>query len=163
MNNMGLFVDVSNLYYCIGKKFEGRKLDYAKLRNVAGEYGVVQRAYAYGTQIADEAMSFISCLRKLGYETKYKKPRIQEATPDGKQLRKADWDVGLSMDVVRLAPRVGTIVICSSEVELLPLVQWAKDEGIRCVIIACGISRELKDVADEYFEIGEDLLEVSKA
>ncbi len=163
MSNIGLFVDISNLYYCIGKKFEGRKLDYQKLLGVGSEFGHIQRAHAYGTQMAEEALPFITCLKKLGYDTKYKRPRILDTQAgEEKRIRKADWDVGLAMDVVRLIERVDTVIICSSDPDLTPLVQWVKDQGVRCVILACGVSRELRETADQFFEIGEPLLEPVK-
>lgn len=160
MNTTAIFADISNLYYCIGRKFDSRKLDYEKLIARAADFGKIQRAFAYGTQIGQEATTFIACLKKLGWATKYKQPRMSD-TPgeERKVIKKADWDVGISMDVVRMAPRVQTIVICSSDPDLVPLVEWVKDQGVRCVILACGIPRELKDVADQYFEIDNELLE----
>jgi uncharacterized LabA/DUF88 family protein len=150
-----VFADVSNLYYCIGKRFDQRKLDYDKLRDRVASFGTIQRAFAYGSQIHDEATSFIACLKKAGFDPKYKRPRTEGATV----VRKADWDVGLSMDVVRMINRVDTVIICSADPDLVELVHWVKDQGVRCVIVACGISRELKEIADQYVEIGEDLLE----
>lgn len=155
-----IFADLSNLYYCIGRKFDNRKLDYARLIARVAEFGDVQRAYAYGTQIGQEASNFISSLRKLGYTTKYKQPKMSEAPgEERKVIRKADWDVGIAMDVVRMIERVDVIVLCSSDPDLAPLVEWIKEKGVRCIVLACGISRELKDVADQYFEIEEYLLE----
>lgn len=160
MTNIAVFADISNLYYCIGRKFEGRKLDYEKLIEKVSELGTIQRAFAYGTQINTEASNFISCLRKLGWTTKYKQPKMSDAPgEERKVIRKADWDVGIAMDAVRMADKVGVIVLCSSNPDLVPLVEWIKEQGIRCIILACGISRELKEVADQFSEIDSDLLE----
>ncbi len=160
MNNTAVFADVSNLYYCIGRKYDGRKLDYERLFNKIKDFGTVQRAFAYGTQISQEATTFIACLRKLGWTTKYKQPKMSE-TPgeERKVVRKADWDVGIAMDAVRMADKVDTIILCSSDPDLVPLVEWVKDQGIRCIVMACGISRELKEIADQHFEIEDNLLE----
>lgn len=156
---IALFADVGNLYYCVGKKFDSRKLDYAKyLKAVVGE-DTLYRAFAYGTQLNDEAVRFITCLKHVGFEPKYKKPRPADSAKEGKRV---DWNVGISMDVVRLIDRVDTVVLGSAEAGLVPLVEWVKEKGVRCHVRACGISRELKDAADEYVELEEDLLE-SKA
>jgi uncharacterized LabA/DUF88 family protein len=160
MTNIAIFADVANLYYCIGRKYDGRKLDYERLYNRASEYGLVQRAFAYGTQISSEANNFITALRRLGWTPKYKQPKMSD-TPgeERKVIRKADWDVGIAMDAVRMSDKVGVIMLCSSDPDLVPLVEWIKEQGIRCVVLACGIARELKDVADQYYEIEPDLLE----
>jgi hypothetical protein len=39
------------------------------------------------------------------------------------------------------------------------LVEWLKERSIRCEVIACGISKELKEAADHWEELSEDQLE----
>ena len=39
---IGMFVDISNLYYCVGKKFPGRKLDYRKYKRFVEDLGEIQ-------------------------------------------------------------------------------------------------------------------------
>lgn len=152
------FADVSNLYYCIGKRHEGRKLDYKKLLDYIRESGDLQRATAYGTQIEDEAKSFITCLKKLGYDTKYRKTKVTEAE-DKKTYRYTSWNVGIAIDVVRVIGRVDVIILGSADAELVPLAQWVKDQGVRVVVLACGISKELKEMSDQFIEIDETFLE----
>lgn len=170
---VGVFADVSNLYYCIGKKFSGRKLAYDKYLKQAVGTHELYRAFAYGAQLNDEAVNFITCLRHFGYDTKYKKPKqyvapsvapncpkCGEILPaEKREIRKADWDVGIAMDVVRLIDRLDIVVIGSADGDLSPLVEWIKEKGRRCVVLACGISRDLKNVADHWTEIDEPLLE----
>jgi uncharacterized LabA/DUF88 family protein len=153
-----LFVDVGNVYYCIGKRFGERKLDYQKLYEracrIAG--GPLRRATAYASQVTNEAELFFSCLEKIGFETKWKRPQL------GKQktvIRKADWDVGICIDVVRIVPRIDTVILCSSDSDLVPLIQWVHEQGVKCIVLACGVSNEIKEVATRTFEITEDLLE----
>lgn len=152
-----LFVDINNVYYCVQKKFEGRKLDYGKyydkacnLCNLSG-----MRAIAYGFQVKDEAQSFITCLRKLGYSTRYKKPRI---IGDNK-FKRMDWNIGIAVDVFGIIDRTEQIVIGSSDPELAPLIEWLRTRGIETIIFSSIIPTELKTNADKYFEITEDLLE----
>jgi uncharacterized LabA/DUF88 family protein len=160
---IGVFVDVSNIFYCVGKKFNGRKLDYEKYLEVAvGQDDILYRAIAFGIQVESEATKFITCLRHLGFEAKYKRPRvIQTSESDRREYRRISWNVGLALDIVRIVSnnKLDTVVIGSSDPELLHLVEWVKERGIRCEILACGISKELKDCADIWKEIGEDLLE----
>lgn len=154
---VALFADVGNLYYCVGKKYEGRKLDYTKyLRACVGE-DTLYRAFAYGTQLGEEAVRFISCLQYAGFDTKYKKPRQVDG---GREVKKVDWSVGIAMDVVRLIGRVDTVILGSADAVLVPLAEWVKEQGVRCIVHACGINRELRETADSHSEVQEQLLEV---
>ncbi len=153
LRRIGIFADVSNLYYCIGKKWEGRKLDYEKYLEIAQGEGIRIRAIAYGTQIGDEAMNFIVALKHFGYETKYRQPKILRD-----EVRKTDWDVGIAMDVVRMFSRFDTVVLGTADPDMVPLVQFIQERGVIVRIIACGISRELKDIADSFYEVTEDML-----
>ena len=154
---IGVFVDVSNLYYCIGKKFDNRKLDYGAYLAYVKELGDVQIATAYGAQMRSEASGFIHCLKQLGFDPKYKVPKDYHNKESFR--RKADWDVGIAMDIVRLIERVDMIVLGTADGDLRPLVDWVKERGVEVIALACGISRELKDSVTKYIEIPESMLE----
>lgn len=155
---IAIFVDVANLYYCVGKRFQNRKLDYAKIRDKVVDFGPLYRSFAYGVQMGEEANPFINCLKKLGYDTKYKKSKMTEEN-ERKVIRKAEWDVGITLDVVRVIERVDAIILASADPDLIDLVRYVRDKGVRCIIMACGIPTELREAADFYIEITEDLLE----
>jgi len=157
---IGVFVDISNLYYCIGKKFDNRKLDYGNYLAFIKDMGDVQHAIAYGAQMGNEATGFIHCLRQLGFDPKYKTPKNYHNKTNFK--RKADWDVGIAMDIVRMIDRLDLIILGTADGDLTPLVEWAKERGVDVIILACGISRELKDAATKYIEIPESMLERQK-
>lgn len=161
MGSVGVFVDIGNLYHCTNKKFGGRKLDYKKyLDSVVGENDIIYRAIAYGIQVKDEASKFISCLRHYGYETKYRKPKVYKSE-EKEVLRRVPWGVGIAMDVVRIVSnnKLDVVVLGSSEPELVDLVDWVKERGVKCIVASCGIPRELREAADLYVEIAEVLLE----
>ena len=155
---VALFVDISNIFYCINKRFPKRKLDYAKLYERAQSFGDLQRAFAYGTQVSDEAVKFIRALKAMGYDTKYKNPKQIEL---GEKIvfRRADHDVNIAMDIVRMTNRSDIIILSSSDADLVPVVNWVHDQGVKVIILACGIARELKDAAQHWIEIDEHLLE----
>jgi len=152
---IGVFVDVSNIYYCIGKKYEFRKLDYRKYLEYVGGFGELTKVIAYGSQMTNEAAGFIHCLQKIGFQTKFKAVKIFE--PD--LHRKADWDVGIAMDIVSMVDRFDLIILGTADGDLEPLVDWVIRKGIDVVILACGISKDLKDRATQFIEIPESLLE----
>lgn len=159
MKRLLVCMDVSNLYYCISKKFEGRRLNYAEYIKYLNGLGEIQKMIAYGAQVGKEANAFIHCLRKLGFETKYKTPRVFR---NGLQTkRKADWDVGIAMDIVNMVElkSVDMIILGSADGDLTPCVEWAKARGVDVVVLACGIARELKKTATLFVEIPESFLE----
>lgn len=154
---IGVFVDVSNLYYCIGKKYKERKLDYKKYWEFIKELGDIQQAIAYGAQINNEASNFIYCLKQIGFQAKYKTPKSYSHQPNFK--RKADWDVGLAIDIVNMIDRFDMIILGTADGDLTPAVEWAQQRGVDVVVFACGISRDLKNIARQFIEIPESLLE----
>lgn len=149
-----VFVDVSNIYYCINKKFPGRKLDYEKyIERVAGSELV--KAYAYGSQVNEEAHGFITCLKKIGYTPVFKSI--------GQSTRRINWDAAMAVDIFKLVDRVERVVIGTASPDILPIVNWLKDRGIVVEIVACGINKELKAAANSWTDLEEDALEVRNA
>lgn len=157
MKRIGVFVDVSNIYYCIGKKFEGRKLDYRAYLDYIRDLGEITKVIAYGSQLSTEAAGFIHCLQKIGYQTKFKS--VKTYSQDQELRRKADWDVGITMDIVNMIDRFDMIILGSADGDLEPVVDWAMRRGVDVIILACGISRDLKDKSTQFIEIPESLLE----
>lgn len=156
----GLFVDIGNLYYCIGKKFLTKnKLDYAQYMAFAAGDHAVYCAKAFGTEISSEAVKFKTCLRHYGWEPIYKSVRVNENPKTGaKEFRKTSWNVGIAMEVVRHIEKLDIVIIGSSDAELVPMVDWVRQQGRECVVVACGISKELKAAASSFLEITEQLL-----
>ena len=159
MKRILVCADISNLYYCISKKYEGRRLDYSKYLKSISDLGEIQKSIAYGAQMNKEASAFIHCLKKLGFETKYKEPKVYR-TPTMIR-RKADWDVGIAMDIVNAVElkSVDMIILGTADGDLAPCVEWARARGVDVVVIACGISRELKKTATSFIEIPGSYLE----
>ncbi|KKN32659.1 hypothetical protein LCGC14_0811510 [marine sediment metagenome] len=157
MKRIGVFVDVSNIYYCVGKKYEYRKLDYRKYLDFIRDFGELTKVIAYGSQMSNEASGFIHCLEKIGFQTKFK--AVKTYTQNQELRRKADWDVGITMDIVNMIDRFDMILLGTADGDLSPVVDWAIRRGVDVVILACGISRDLKELATEFIEIPESLLE----
>lgn len=160
MKRIGVFVDVSNIYYCIGKKYEYRKLDYRKYLDFIRDFGELVKVIAYGSQLSNEAAGFIHCLDKTGFQTKFK--TVKSFNNELELRRKADWDVGIAMDIVNMIDRFDMIILGTADGDLEPVVDWAIRRGVDVVILACGISRDLKERATKFIEIPESLLEVQQ-
>ena len=177
-------VDCSNLFHMARKHF-GRKIDYSKYLDIALDNYAMScyRAFAYGAQVDGEADGFISCLRSFGFEPKYKRPKeftrfldsnIERALKDAnidvdlitsiastakREIRKADWDIGIAIDVVRHISRVDTVVLGTSDDDFVPLVEYIKEQGCYCIVYACNIPKTLRNVANQCIEIDDRVLE----
>lgn len=154
LRNIGVFVDVDNIYYHTRKKFgENSKLDYQRYLNFVKEHlgNNMLRAFAYGVQSGSESTNFIKCLRHYGYEPKFGKA-------NSKEVKWINWNVEICLDVVRLIGKLDVVVIGSCNKELIPLISWIREQGVQCVIVANLISKSLKEAADKYIEISSNLL-----
>ena len=107
---VSIFVDVQNIYNTCRQTYS-RNFDYNKFwAKVTGGREVVS-AYAYATDRGDEKQQqFQNILRAIGF-TVLLKPFVQRA--DGSS--KADWDVGITLDIYESAPHCDTVVLASGD------------------------------------------------
>jgi uncharacterized LabA/DUF88 family protein len=154
---IGVFCDLSNLYYCVGHKFAARKLDYRKYIKFVKDLGEITQAVAYGAQMHGQANGFIYCLERLGFKIKFKNPKSYQQESGIK--RKADWDVGITMDIVNMIDRLDLIILGTGDGDMVPVVEWARMKGVDVVVFAATISKDLKLAATKFIEIPESLLE----
>lgn len=161
MKMVGIFADIGNLFYCLKKKYpENNKLNYAAYLNYALGENTLYCAKAYGIEHDNEAAKFKTALRHANFEPIYKSSRVIE-TDGKKDFRRTSWNVGLSMDVVRFIDKLNVVVLGSADPDLAALVEWVKQHGCDCVVVACGISKELKSVATSFKEIPDSCLHVA--
>ena len=153
---IGIFVDVSNYYYSIKAHF-GKHLNYTKYLTFLEPFGTPTMMRAYGAQRGGEAKAFIAKLNELGFETFYKEPKIFR-NRDGGVRRKADWDVGITVDILENLHNLDFIVLGTADSDLAPLVEYILKQGKQVIIFACGISKELSDLT-EALEITQSLME----
>jgi uncharacterized LabA/DUF88 family protein len=128
-DRVGIFVDAANL--AAGARREhGGKFDFISL--LPALTGDRRRALAVAFVVDNDTGSggdfagFVRALMAAGYEVRQKKPRLRA---DG--TKKADWDMGIAMEILDARHRVDTIVLCSGDGDFLPLVQRLKRWGKR--------------------------------
>jgi uncharacterized LabA/DUF88 family protein len=150
-DRIGVFIDTGNLFFCINKKWPGRKLDYAEYLEKVDTMGCVVRRMAYGTQVDGVAAKFITALQHAGYETNF---------VDVVKNNWYSWALGISMDIVRLVVgnKIDILVLGCSDKTMLPLINWVKEQGIVVHTVSCGISKELKDASSSWTELTENEL-----
>jgi uncharacterized LabA/DUF88 family protein len=149
---IAVFIDVQNLYHSARNIYQSRVNFKEILKTAVSERSLI-RAFAYvvRTKTGEEKM-FFEALTKLGIETRVKD--LQEFYGGQK---KADWDVGLVIDAVRIASSLDSLVLVSGDGDFAPLVEYLKNQGKRVEVMAFGKSAShfLKDEADEFIDLGK--------
>jgi len=150
---VALLIDVQNLYYS-AKNLYGARVNFREILKTAVSQRSLIRAFAYVVRTkTGEERPFFDALIKLGIET-----RVRDLQEFYGGLKKADWDVGITIDAIRIAPSVDTIVLASGDGDFLQLVEYLKNQGKRVEVIAFGrsASSKLKEVADEFIDLEEN-------
>ncbi len=151
---VGVFIDTQNLYHSAKHLYKSR-VNFGKVLEEAVGDRVLVRAIAYviKTESGDET-AFFDALTKIGIETKVKDLQIFS---DG--AKKADWDVGLAIDAVKLAPKLDTVIIASGDGDYVPLIQYLDmNEGCQVEVISFGksSSAKLKEAAHAFTDMCEN-------
>ena len=106
-------------------------------------------AYVITTEAGDEK-NFFEALEKLGIETKTKDLQI---FPGG--AKKADWDVGLAVDAIKMSPRLDSVVIISGDGDFIPLVEYLQTIGVQVEVVSFGksTSGKLREAVDDFVDL----------
>ncbi len=148
---VGIFIDTQNLYHG-AKNLYNARVNFANLLKdaVAGRHLVRAIAYLITTESGEEK-GFFEALEKIGIETKTKDLQIFYGG-----AKKADWDVGLAVDAIKLAPKLDTVVIASGDGDYVPLVEYLKT-FVQVEVMAFGknTSSMLREVVDDFTDLGE--------
>jgi len=151
---VAILIDVQNLYHS-AKNLYNSRVNFSEILKLAVSKRTLIRALAYVVRTkTGEEKPFFEALTKLGIET-----RIRDLQEFYGGMKKADWDVGISIDAIRVAPNVDTIVLASGDGDFIQLVDYLKNQGKRVEIIAFEktTSARLKETADEFIDLGETL------
>lgn len=151
---VGVFIDVQNLYYS-AKNLYSRKVNFGNIVEdaVAGRKKIRVVAYVVRTDSKEEK-PFFDALYNLGIETREKDLQIFSTG-----MKKADWDVGLAVDAIRLSSSLDAVVLVSGDGDYLPLVEYLqKSSGKQVEIVAFGdtVSSRLIEEADDFIDLGKN-------
>lgn len=150
---VAVFIDAQNLYHSARSIFNAR-VNFKEILKTAVSGRCLIRAFGYVISTkSGEEKAFFEALVNLGIETRAKE--LQEFFGGAK---KADWDVGLTIDAVRTAEIVDTVVICSGDGDFIPLVEYLKNNGRRTEVLAFGrsTSQKLKEAVDDFIDLGAE-------
>jgi len=147
---VGVLIDVQNMYHS-AKNLYNARVNFQEILKlgVSGRSLIRVFAYVVSTKTGEEK-PFFDALTKLGIET-----RVRELQEFYGGQKKADWDVGIVIDAIRIAPSIDVLVLASGDGDFIALVEYLKNQGKRVEIIAFGksSSSRLREVCDEFIDL----------
>ena len=150
---VGVFIDVQNLYYS-GKNLHKSKVNFGNVVKAAVADRKLIRAIGYVVRTESrEEQPFFEALTNLGIETKERNLQIFYGG-----AKKADWDVGITVDAIRIAPTLDVIVIVSGDGDFIPLIQYLRNQGKQVEVVAFRetASSALVEEVDSFIDLSED-------
>jgi uncharacterized LabA/DUF88 family protein len=149
---VAVLADAQNLYHT-AQSLYSRNIDYeALLDEAVGDRELVRAiAYVIRADSADEER-FFDALVDIGFET-----RIKQIKTFADGTKKADWDVGISLDAVTLADHVDAVVLCTGDGDFSRLCSHLRHEGVRVEVLsfADSTAEELIAAADSFLDLAE--------
>jgi uncharacterized LabA/DUF88 family protein len=109
-------------------------------------------AYVVNTESGEE-QPFFEAMTKVGIEIKTKDLQIFYGG-----AKKADWDVGMAVDAIKLAHKVDAIVLATGDGDFIPLVEYVKSQGCQVEGITFGrsASSRFREVVDDFIDLDDD-------
>ena len=165
---VAVFVDGANLYHSIKSYYKG-VLDYGVLLRaaVAGRdllratFYIVEKQETEETPGGTGARSFVYNLNRFGYKVRSKPLTVHESvTPEGEKTvtHKGDWDMGIVVDMMRLAGHADAYVLVSGDGDYVEAIEYLQSEkGLRVEAISATqcTSQALLDVCDLHTDLGD--------
>lgn len=149
---VGIFIDVQNVYHSAKNLYRSRVNFQELIRTLVGGRQLIRSvAYVVKSEYVAGEESFFEALRKTGLELRTKDLQINV---DGS--KKADWDVGMAVDAIRMAESLDVIILVTGDGDFVPLIEYLKWGMGRQVEVA-GFSRtasqKIKEHADRFTEL----------
>ena len=149
-----VLIDVQNLYYS-AKNLYHSKVNFQEVlkQAVAGRKFIRAFGYVVRTKTGEEA-PFFDALSKIGIET-----RVRDLQEWYGGAKKADWDVGLAVDAIKMSHKVDTVIIASGDGDFIPLVEYLQmNGGTQVEVVAFGksSSMKLKEACDDFLDLSEN-------
>ncbi len=151
---VGVFIDTQNLYHSAKNLYHAR-VNFGNLLKdaVAGRRLIRARAYVVTTESGEEK-GFFEALAKIGIETRTKDLQVFFGG-----AKKADWDVGMAVDAITMAPKLDTVILFTGDGDFIPLVEYLRTHaGCQVEVVSFGrsTSSRLKEHADHFLDLDQD-------
>jgi uncharacterized LabA/DUF88 family protein len=150
---VAVIIDTQNLYHS-AKNLYKSKVNFAAVVEAAVQNRKLIRATSYvvNTESGEES-AFFEALEKVGIEIKTKDLQIFYGG-----AKKADWDIGMAVDAIKIAPKVDAIVFATGDGDFIPAVEYLKSLGCQVEAITFGRSSSsgLRAVVDDFIDLDKD-------
>ncbi len=151
---VGIFIDTQNIYHS-GKNLYHSKVNFGQIvKDALGDRSLIRAvAYVITTEAGDEK-AFFDALTKMGIETKTKDLQIF-----GSGAKKADWDVGLAVDAMKMAPKLDAVVLVTGDGDFVPLVEYLQmNQGCQVEVVSFGKSTSAKliESCDDFIDLDQN-------
>lgn len=150
---VAMIIDTQNLYHSAKNLYKAKVNFSAVVEAALGDRKLIRAvAYVVNTESGEE-QPFFEALEKIGIEIKTKDLQIFFGG-----AKKADWDVGMAVDAIKLAHKVDAIVLATGDGDFIPLVEYVKSQGCQVEAITFGRSASsgLKNVVDDFIDMDEE-------
>ncbi|PIR88932.1 MAG: hypothetical protein COU07_03480 [Candidatus Harrisonbacteria bacterium CG10_big_fil_rev_8_21_14_0_10_40_38] len=172
---IGVFVDIQNLYHS-AKNLYNSRVNYNELvNNIVGERKLM-RAVAYvvksegidgffhgeaekektsgkNRRVVSPEAAFFKALEETGFELRSKDLQVY---PGG--MKKADWDVGLAVDAIRMSGSLDNIILVTGDGDFVPLIeylQWGLGKVVEVAAFGKSASSRLREAADKFISLDD--------
>lgn len=149
---VGVFVDVANMYHS-ARNLGGRLNFKAVLKEAVSDRKLIRAvAYVATSESPDEA-KFFEALDKSGFEL-----RIKELQTFASGKKKADWDVGLTVDMIRMASHLDVLILVSGDGDYVDAVEYLQNQGSLVEVVSFSKSASSKLIvrADDFLDLDSD-------
>lgn len=163
---VGIFIDVQNLYHSAKNLYKSRVNFKELIKHLLGSRKLIRSvAYVVRTETEtvahsrEEARSaspeatFFDALKQAGIELRMKDIQVY---PGG--MKKADWDVGMAVDAIRMAGFLDVVILVTGDGDFLPLIdylRWGKGILVEVAAFSRTAKSEMKTQSDEFVAIEE--------
>ncbi|MCB9811205.1 MAG: NYN domain-containing protein [Candidatus Nomurabacteria bacterium] len=150
---VAILIDTQNLYHSAKNLYKSKVNFGAIIKSALGGRKLIRAlSYVVNTESGEES-AFFEALEKVGIEIKTKDLQIFYGG-----AKKADWDVGIAIDAVKLAHKVDSIILASGDGDFIPMVEYVKSQGCQVEVITFGrsASSRLREVVDDFIDMDEN-------
>ena len=151
---VAVFIDTQNLYHSAKNLYQARVNFGAIVKDAVAGRGLI-RALAYlVTTESGEEKAFLDALHKLGIEIRSKDLQIFTGG-----VKKADWDVGMAVDAIKMAPRLDAVILVTGDGDFIPLVKYLQENmGCQVEVTTFGksASSKLRESCDDFMNLDDE-------
>ncbi len=151
---VGIFIDTQNIYHS-AKNIHHSRANFGAIMKDALDGRILVRAIAYvASTEGGEENAFFGALEKVGIETRTKPLQIFAGG-----AKKANWDIDMAMDAVKLAPKLDTIILVTGDGDFDSLVRYLQHtHGTQVEVVSFGrsTSSKLIEAADDFFDLDKN-------